>query len=196
MTGLEKMLAQIAEEAAANAAKLTAAAEAEAAGIREKANADAEKLKEDLAAKAAADAAAYEERTQSSAELQRRTAMLRARQEVIADVLAKAYEKLDTMDDDAYFAVIRRMLRKYVQPEAGTICFSAKDRKRLPGGFEKEAADIAAEKGGTLKLGEVRNIENGFVLSYGGIEENCTFKALFNAEKDRLQDIINKEVFL
>ena len=31
-----------------------------------------------------------------------------------------------------------------------------------------------------------RKIENGFVLAYGGIEENCTLQAMFDAEKRRI----------
>lgn len=42
----------------------------------------------------------------------------------------------------------------------------------MPQDFEAKIAKIAGDKGGSLTLGkEVRKIENGFVLAYGGIEE-------------------------
>ncbi len=70
------------------------------------------------------------------------------------------------------------------------------DLKRLPAGFEKEISAIAAKKGGSLTLQkESKGIENGFILVYGGIEENCTFKALFNTQRDALQDKIHQELF-
>ena len=42
---------------------------------------------------------------------------------------------------------------------------------------------------------EPRPIEDGFVLVYGGIEENCTFRALMDAKKDQLQDTVNQILF-
>ena len=31
-----------------------------------------------------------------------------------------------------------------------------------------------------------KGIEGGFVLAYGGIEENCTLRAMFDAKRDEL----------
>ena len=92
--------------------------------------------------------------------------------------------------------MIRKVLEKYALAEAGEIYFSAADLKRLPAGFEKEISEIAAKKGGSLTLQkDSKEMENGCILVYGGIEENCTFRALFNAKKDRLQDVIHQELF-
>ena len=33
-----------------------------------------------------------------------------------------------------------------------------------------------------------RPIDGGFILVYGGVEENCSIEALFYAEQERLQD--------
>ena len=55
----------------------------------------------------------------------------------------------------------------------------------------------AKEKGGSLTLGkEPGKIEDGFLLVYGGVEENCTLKALMDAKKDSLQDKVNEILFL
>lgn len=196
MTGLEKMIGQIVDEAEAEAKGRREAAEAEAQKIVSEAKAEAEKLSAEIAGKAETDAAGYLERIKSSSDLQRRTAILRAKQEVIGDVLEKAYAALNNMDADAYFAMIRKMLEKYVLPENGEICFSDADLKRLPAGFEKQISDIAAAKGGTLSLRKTgKEMENGFILIYGGVEENCTFRSLFNTRRDDLQDKIHQELF-
>ena len=43
---------------------------------------------------------------------------------------------------------------------------------------------LTKKNGGSLKISkEGRNIENGFILAYGGIEENCTLRAMFDAKK-------------
>lgn len=52
------------------------------------------------------------------------------------------------------------------------------------------------EKGAALKISrQTRKIDGGFVLVYGGIEENCSFEALFDAKHDELQDKVHGIVF-
>ena len=52
------------------------------------------------------------------------------------------------------------------------------------------------EKKASLKISrEAREIEGGFVLSYGGIEENCSFDALFASAGEQLQDVVQKILF-
>ena len=65
--------------------------------------------------------------------------------------------------------MIRKMLNSFTLASEGDIYFSSADLKRLPAGFEKEIEEIAAKKGGVLRLAkESKNIEGGFVLVYGG----------------------------
>ena len=76
------------------------------------------------------------------------------------------------------------------------------DRKKLgalvfgdPAKLERLNA-IAQEKGGALTLAPAgRVVGGGFILVYGGIEENCTFPALFEARKEELQDLVHKQLF-
>lgn len=66
----------------------------------------------------------------------------------------------------------------------------------MPKGFEQEIQKAAAEKGGVLELSrEARDIDGGFILVYGGIEENCTIKALFDAQRDELSDKVHGLLF-
>lgn len=196
MTGLEKMIGQILGEAEATAAEKVALAAEEAEALVSQAKAEAQKMSEEVSDQSEAEVKNYLDRVKSSADLQRRTAILRAKQEVIASVLEKAYVSLHDLESGAYFELILKILEKYVLAEAGEIYFSAKDLKRLPAGFEKEIGRIAAEKGGSLILDkDGKEIEDGFILVYGGVEENCTFRALIGAKKDRLQDVIHQELF-
>ena len=63
------------------------------------------------------------------------------------------------------------------------------DLKRMPSTFSAEI-DAAVGEGKVIISNITADIENGFVLSYGDIEVNCTFKALFDEAKDELKDII------
>lgn len=196
MTGLDKMIGQIQEEAKAEAGSRLAAAREEAEKIAAQAEAECEALGQAYESQAEEDAARYLERARSSADMKRRMILLQAKQEVVAGVLEKAYEKLDGLEDGAYFDLLRQLLHRYAQPMDGEICFSERDLKRLPAGFEKEIGKIASEHKGSLRLKtEAAPIENGFLLIYGGIEENCTFRALFASQKETLQDTAARQLF-
>ena len=138
MTGLDIMLSQLQAEAKADADSRLAAAREEADQLLAQADAEAESGAELIARQAEEEAARHLERTRSSADRKRRMILLQAKQEVIAEVLKKAYEKMDSLEDGAYFDLIRRLLRECAQPLEGEIRFSERDRKRFPAGFEKE----------------------------------------------------------
>nr|WP_330405914.1 V-type ATP synthase subunit E family protein [Faecalicatena contorta] len=190
------MKSQILDEANHSADKKIAEAKAKAEKILKEAEAEAAAQAEIISNKAQADAENYKQRIESSCEMQRKQAILRAKQDVIAAVLDKAYNKILNLETGEYFDMIRRMLDKYVLPEEGMICFSAEDLKRMPAGFEAEIQKTAVSKGGALELSrEAKEMEGGFVLVYGGIEENCTVKALFDAKRDELSDKVQGLLF-
>lgn len=197
MTGLEKITSQIQEEARSVAAAKIEEAQKEADAILAEAknvcaSMEAAAKEEDVAFKVN-----YVSRVKSSAEQQRRTALLRTKQEIIADVLEQAYTTLRKEDVANYFLTMEKILKTYVLAEAGEIYFSSEDLARMPADFEKRIKAVAKEKGGSLVLKkEPKAITDGFVLVYGGIEENCTLKALFNSRKDQLQDKVNELLFL
>lgn len=196
MTGLEKMTGQIIDEAKDTAAAKLAAGKEEAGKILDQAKAAAAKYTEDAKKKSAAELAAYKEKVKSSIDFNRRTAILKAKQEMISSVLEKSYEAMSSMDDASYFELILKMVGEYAAAQEGSICFSKKDLERMPAGFTEKISQAAQKKGGSLTLSkESVKIENGFLLVYGGIEENCSFKAMMNSKKEELQDIINKELF-
>lgn len=196
MTGLEKITDQIQEEAKASAARRLEAAQKEADAVLAEAKEACAAMEAEAAEKNAAMKVNYEGRVKSSAEQQRRTALLRAKQEIIADVIEEAYVTLKKKDTQSYFLTLEKILKTYALAEDGEIYFSKEDLDRMPGDFEKKITAAAKEKGGSLVLKkEPKAIADGFVLVYGGVEENCTLKALFDAKKDELQDKVNAILF-
>ena len=197
MTGLEKMKSQILDEARAAAESKISAAQAEADKILAEAQAEAENCKSSIFQKSERAIASYKERVASSNDLQRRTKLLAAKQEMIAQVLDKAYVSLGSMGRREYFDMLLKMLEKYAQPQDGEIFFSPADLAKLPEGFADRIEETAKGRGGSLKISkEGRNIENGFILAYGGIEENCTLRAMFDAKRDELSDKVHRILFL
>ena len=196
MTGLDKMKSQILDEAKAAAEGKIAEAKAQAEETIRNAKEDAAKQTESILHKSKNDVSNYQERLESSIDLQKRTKILAAKQEVIAGVLEKARAKVEAMEAGEYFSMLLKMVEKYALAQDGEICLCAADIARLPEGFEAEVSRIAKEKGGSLKLsGEGKQIKNGFILVYGGVEENCTINAMFDAKKDELSDIVHRLVF-
>lgn len=68
--------------------------------------------------------------------------------------------------------------------------------ERLPEGFEDRLNAALKDKGAVLRIsGDTRDIDGGFVLTYGGIEENCSIDALFDAAHEVLQDKVQEILF-
>lgn len=196
MTGLDKIISQILDDAGKEADAVIVKAQSDAEAVLNGGKETCRKLNEDGGKKMAADAVSYMERIKSSAELKKRQAVLSAKQQAIADMLDKAYSELLSKEPEEYFALVRKMLDKFVLAKQGEIYFSKKDLDRMPQNFEIEISKAAAEKGGSLSLiKEPKNIDGGFILVYGGVEENCSFKALLSAQRDELSDKVHEMLF-
>lgn len=196
MSGLDKIKSQILEEAECTANAYLADAAARAEKITAEAKAEVQAETERMQQKSEAAVKNYAERVASSCDMQRKKAVLKAKQEVISQVLEKAYEKVVELPEEAYFDLMRKMLEKYAQPADGEIVLSVADAERMPEGFDKEIQKIAEAKGGKLKVSdETKEMEGGFILVYGGIEENCTIRSMFDAKRDELSDQVQKLLF-
>ena len=196
MTGLEKMVSQILEEADASATVTISDAEKKASEILKEAGEKADAIHRQREEQSRAKVKSYEERTASAADMKKRTAILAAKQELIGGVIADAADRVKNLDDGKYFEILKNMAEKYIPPREGEIYFSPKDLERMPDDFREEIRALAAQKGGTLEIsGETRNIDGGFILAYGGIEENCSIDAMFAEKRDELLDLVRKLLF-
>ena len=196
MAGLEKIIDQILADAQEQADQIVAEAKEDAAKIVSEAKSRAQDAAAASKKRSLTDVDNYEKRVESANDLYRRTQTLRAKQEMIAQVLSEAYEKVLSMDDASYFDMLEKAVKAYALPQDGEIIFAAKDQARMPQDFMQKVSAAALSAGGSLTLsGDERNIDNGFVLVYGGIEENCTIQALFDAKKEQLQDLISGSLY-
>ena len=197
MGGLDKIKSQILDEANHSAEAIIAEAKEKAEQILTAAREEAKAETSRISSKSQEAVETYADRTKSAADMRRTQAILQAKQDVIAQVLQKAYEKVCAQSDAAYFDMIGKMLEKYVQPGEGVIRFNEKDLKRMPKGFEAEIEKAAKAKGGSLHLSaEAQEMDGGFILVYGGIEENCTIRAMFEAKRDELSDKVHEVLFI
>lgn len=137
--------------------------------------------------------AEYGKRILSQIDMRKRQAILAGKQEIIADIIGKAQEKLQQLDDAPWQDMIMKLLQKAVRAGDGEILFSESDRKRVSADFAGMISKAASSAGGTLKVSdETADIRDGFILRYGGIDENCSLKALFEEKQEQLQDVVHQ----
>lgn len=194
MTGLDKIVSEILEEAKSEAEAVVKKAQDEADEILAAAKAAGDAQSGKIAEGAKADVADIERGRASALALQRRQRTLQTKQALLAETLKKARESIYEFPADTYFPLLVRLAAASAEKGEGAMLLNQKDLARLPEGFEKKLNEALPE-GKALKIsGESRPIDGGFVLKYGDVEENCSFAAIFEARKeeftDRIKDIL------
>lgn len=196
MTGLDKILKSINKETQTLSNNIIKNAQKEAKDIISKAKEIAEN-EADLIIKNAEDESEYViKRAASQVELQEREMLLKAKREQIDYIIEESKNTLRKLPDNEYFDVILKLCKKYIKPQKGKLIFSSYDLDRIPRGFKTNLSKLAKSVGGDVKVSEqTRDIDGGFILSYGDIEENCSFDCLFNDAYDLLCDKVNDLLF-
>lgn len=195
MTGLDKIITEIQDEAAGEAKRITEEAKAKADKLLADAKAESDAAVAKIDAGAQQEVADIEAARDSQVQLQRRQRTLETKQQVLAETLDKAEQSLLALDDAQYFALLVKLAAKAAEPQKGEMLLSEKDLKRLPAGFEKEL-NGALGKGAELAISQnTRPLAGGFVLKYGDIEQNCSFAALFDARREEFSDLVRGLLF-
>ena len=115
---------------------------------------------------------------------------------LLGETLERARQAALALPDDDYFALLLRMAKRYALGKSGEAAFSARDQKRMPKDFPAKLDAAAKELGGSLTVSkEPRDIDGGFVLLYGGMEENCSLTALFDANREDFLDAARAALF-
>ncbi|MCR5835047.1 MAG: hypothetical protein K6G88_00905 [Lachnospiraceae bacterium] len=192
MGGLEEIIKQIEIESSNEAKEIISSAERDCNKLKAENKKEVDALIEDkkIQDKAAADLAL--EKMKSGAQVKKKQDILRLKQKIIIEIIEKAHQQMVDKDVDSYFDMLIEIAKNNAHEEAGEIGLNAKDLARVPSDFQKKL-----DKAGlNLKVADKAfDIEDGMVLSYGDIEENCTIQALINSKKEILQDKVNKYIF-
>ena len=195
MAGLDKILEDIRSESTEAVAAVTSAAQAERDKALAEAQREADARTEKILSHAKSQADDLIARADSAAQLQRRRMVLETKQELIASVIGQAKQAILDLPDSDYFELILKLIRSNALPKEGEVCFSRKDFSRLPKDF---AAKLVAALPEGAKLNVSRDeaqIDGGFILKYGGVEQNLSIGEIFEEKKDRMTDIAGKILF-
>lgn len=190
MSGLEKILEHIKNEATGKADEMLRLAKEEAERIVDAEKKEASLRADQIKRQSELDVTSTRNRIQSAGDLKEKRMILEAKQKEIDDVFTATMEYLSNLDDAGYFAIIDKMIPRYADGIEGTIRFNARDLARVPESTKKVIQD------NLLTISDQpAQIDGGFILVYKDIEENCSFDSLISASREDLQDKIGQILF-
>ncbi len=196
MPGIDEILNIIDSQQKQTEENLVSAAEHKASAIIYDGNEKAEKAYEEHIKKMSEQLAHDYDNACSSADAAMKRRILSRKIELIDAAIENALAKLDKLPKEEYFAVIERLAVKRLRAGEGVLSLGKRDLDRVPADFIKKLSAEAEKRGGSVKLGsEPADIENGFILSYGLISENCSFRAVVEAEREGVRDTAARVLF-
>lgn len=195
MTGLEKIIGEICNEAAKEAQSIIEKAEGQAAEILAQAKAQIQAKEAETAKATDAELAELARSRESALHLQRRQRILAAKQQAIAETLQKARQTLLLLPDGEYFNLLAGLIKKSAQPKHGVLILNERDKARLPADFIAGLLSQLPENAALTVSEDCQPIDGGFILKYGDILENCSFETLFNTKLDEFSDLAMKTMF-
>ena len=190
MNGLDRIINEITSDAEHNAEKTVSQAKAQAEQIIKRAEEKSAQIMEKATADAELEYKKYIAMAKSTADVDIKRCVLRKKQELITKIIDDARAKLLKLSDTEYFECMEKLLETSVRSGCGELVFSEKDKARVTEKFKS-----AADKLGIKISEDTRDIDGGFILVCGDIEENCSVSALFEQKYDRLSDEVNSFMF-
>lgn len=122
--------------------------------------------------------------------------VLREKQKQIEELITKAYQEILKWQEENYFSFLESLITARMRAGEGILYFGERDLKRLPKNFEKVLNKQAKKVQGNITIAkEPALIEGGFILCYGGIEENASMDALFQSLHEKMADRLNQLLF-
>lgn len=194
MTGLESIIKQIAGDAQAEAQQILEEARNKAEKAQQDAQQEAKRQAQAVLQKGEQDAQDIRERAASSAELQKRNQMLRFKQQLIGEAIEGARASMEEAPDKDYFDMLLQLYTRFAQKGQGEMRLNQKDLKRLPDDFLARMKQAVPQADMHISPTPC-DIESGFLLVYGGMDINCTFRAVFEEAMDALRDAAGKRLF-
>ena len=196
MAGLEDILNIIDSQQKETESRIMSSAESKVREINKDAAAKADKAYSDYMKKAEAENLRSFESSCVSVDAEMKRRILKCKVALIDEVIEKTLQKLRSQSDAEYFAMLEKLITRSIRKDDGTVSLSSKDLGRLPAGFEDKLKAKAAEIGGSIKIDtKPADIEDGFILTYGLISENCSFSAILETERESIKDLASTELF-
>ncbi|MBQ9899477.1 MAG: V-type ATP synthase subunit E [Ruminococcus sp.] len=196
MSGLDEILNIIEAQQKDNEDRMISAAESKARQIKADGDEKAAKAYDDYMARAEVQYKREFENACNSADSAMKRRLLACRVECIDKAVARTVEKLNSLPDKEYFALLEKLITRRMTGENGTLYLGKRDLSRIPADFADRLNAAARSHGGSLTLSDTAaDIADGFILEYGLISENCSFGAILEAEREGVRDTAARALF-
>ncbi len=193
MSGMEKILRQILKEGEEAAAEWKEKTRMETERIWQEERAKTEEAVGEIHRQLEVKRQQMTRRVREDGERENRLQLLKMKQKILREVENAAGKIFMGMDTESYFSVLERMLERVVLPGDGILCLAETDLARMPGDFPGKVKQAARRMGGTLTIRGERNREpEGFVLIYGRMEINATWRALAGERRAWVQEAVSR----
>lgn len=191
MSSGDKILNRISLDCDERISKINAETDEKCAQIMAQAKLDADKISAEIADKAQSKVKQMQAASKSRCDLETRNAFLKRRREEIDKTYSEILNKMENLPDEDYFELIYTFAKK-LNGMSGVVLLNEKDMNRLP----KDFLARLEECGVKAELSKAPcDIESGFILKCGDIEENMDFSAILSEKRDAIEDFINQELF-
>lgn len=172
MNGIEKITARISADAQQEIDQLKAQTQQQVDAILADSAAQAERLSQETLARGRKAAEERLERLQSAAQMETRKLKLAAKQEVLAEAFDLALNKLCSMPDEQYVALLAELAVKASTTGKEKLIFSQRDRSRVGKQVVVAANDILVKERAPGLPGPVGESKVGAIL--GRVVNNTT----------------------
>lgn len=191
MNGGDKILDRIKTDCDESIKKIEADANENCSQLLSDAQKQAEQTSAEIMNKATSKVNQIKASYKSRVELETRNAVLKKKRAEIDITVDKTLDYMINLDDKEYFDIIYKLCSK-IGSTKGEMLFNSRDISRLPNDFAEKLKAMGMDV--TVSKNTV-DIDGGFVLKNGDIEENMSFCALISAKRDRIEDLIKRELF-
>lgn len=191
MSSGDKILNRISLDCDERISQIGAETDEKCAQIMAQAKLDADKISAEIADRAQSKVKQMQAASKSRCDLETRNAFLKRRREEIDKTYSEILNKMKNLPDEDYFELIYTFAKK-LNGMSGVVLLNEKDINRLP----KDFLARLEECGVKAELSKAPcDIESGFILKCGDIEENMDFSAILSEKRDAIEDFINQELF-
>lgn len=194
MTGLDAILHEITKEAENSAAQIQKEAQEKVDALLKEAEAKGSQQAEEVLKSGELQAEDIRKRAHSAAALDKRNGLLQKKQQLIAQVIDDARAALENAEAAEYFGTLLKLIARFALPGSGELFLNDKDLSRLPADFPEALKQAVPQSQIAVSQTPV-SIEGGFLLRYGGIDINGTFRAIFESAFEELRDAVGAILF-
>jgi V/A-type H+-transporting ATPase subunit E len=195
MDGIERITNQITEDVRQETAQIEAQAKKDAEGIMARYEAQAAKESAEIVARGHKAADERVERLGSVARLEAKKVILAAKQEMVGEAFTLALEKLCTLPEEEYVALLAKLAAGAAKTGREQVILSQKDRTRFGKQVVTRANELLGAKGGLKLSEEVRPLKGGLVLQGDRVEVNCSFETLVRLQREETAASVAQVLF-